>query len=126
MSTTAEGTVVRAPAAELDLVTAPLLRVLLSAAHRPGATVVLDLQLVTFIDSSALAVVLAADRRLQREDGELVLVNVHPNVLRVLRICGLADRLVHRLERAADRPPAAAGRVPRLCRQRRLRAARRR
>ena len=92
------GVVVLAPAGELDLSATPRLRELLHSAHSPGATVVLDLGDVVFLDSSALAVVLTAERRLRASGGSLRLVNVAEEVLRVLRICGLAERLVR------DRP----------------------
>jgi anti-sigma B factor antagonist len=84
-------TTVRAPGDELDIAVVPRLRARLAAAHRPGAVVVLDLQDVTFMDSSALSVVLAADRRLAATGGALRLAHVAPEVRRVLRICGLAD-----------------------------------
>ena len=89
-----ERVVVLAPAGELDLATAPRLRELLDEAHRPRATVVLDLSDVGFLDSSALAVVLGAERRLRATGGTLRLVHVPEAVLRVLRICGLAEQLV--------------------------------
>ena len=88
------GTVVRAPHAELDLASTASLHARLSAAHTPGGLVLLDLDGVTFMDSSALAVVLAAEGRLHADGGVLVLINVEERVLRVLRICGLAERLV--------------------------------
>jgi anti-anti-sigma factor len=43
------------------------------------------------MDSSALAVVLAADRRLGATGGVLRLANVSAEVRRVLRICGLSE-----------------------------------
>lgn len=88
-------TTVQAPVGELDLLAVPELRSRLGAVHRLGAQVVLDMTDVTFIDSSALSVVLAADRRLAVTGGGLRLVNVCPEVGRVLRICGLADLVVH-------------------------------
>lgn len=92
-------TVVLAPSGELDLAVAPELRARLSAAHRDGARVVLDLQDVVFIDSSALSVVLWAERRLRVTGGSLRLVQPAEGVLRILRICGLADRLMGRHQR---------------------------
>jgi anti-sigma B factor antagonist len=84
-------TTVRAPMGELDVAAVPELRMRLAAAHRAGAQLVLDLRDVTFLDSSALSVVLAADRRLAVTGGSLRLVHVSAEVRRVLRICGLAD-----------------------------------
>jgi anti-anti-sigma factor len=97
-------TVVRAPSDELDLSCARSLRRVLDEAHRPSALVVLDLDGVTFLDSAALAVVLDAERRLGEVGGALVLVNVAVPVLRVLRICGLAERLVSRPDPLVPRP----------------------
>ncbi len=84
-------TTVRAPDSELDLAAVPELRARLAAAHRPGAQVVLDLRGVVFMDSSALSVVLAADRRLAATGGGLRLLHVSAAVGRVLRICGLGE-----------------------------------
>jgi anti-anti-sigma factor len=85
------GTTVRAPSGELDIEAVPELRRRLDAAHCAGAHVVLDLRDVTFLDSSALSVVLAADRRLAATGGALRLVHVSARVRRVLGLCGLAD-----------------------------------
>lgn len=85
--------VVRAPSSELDLDSSAALRTALRAAHAPQATIVLDLAAVTFIDSSALAVVLAAERRLVDCGGRLLVAHPSGRVHRVLRLCGL-DRLL--------------------------------
>lgn len=88
------GTVAHAPSRELDLAAVPELRARLAAVHAPGAQVVLDLAGVTFIDSSALSVVLAADRRLMATGGALRLAHVSAEVRRVLRICGLGSMVL--------------------------------
>ena len=113
----AVSTVVLAPGGELDLANAAELEARLAQAHRPGTTVVLDLRDVTFIDSSALAVVLSAHRRLLRTGGALRLVHPADSVLRVLRICGLADRLLGR----STRQPAGSA-APAVDRETVLRA----
>ena len=100
-------TVVLAPGDELDIAVVPELRSRLAGAYRPGAQVVLDLHDVTFIDSSALSIVLAADRRLAASGGQLKLAHVSPPVRRVLRICGLADLVL---------PSPAVGLRRTLCR----------
>ncbi len=99
-----QSTTVLAPSGELDLAAVDELRSRLLPAVRPGAAVVLDLQDVIFLDSSALSLVVVAERRLRATGGSLQLVHVVPEVLRVLRICGLADRLVLR----PDRTPGTA------------------
>lgn len=85
---------VEAPAGVLDRASAGELSRLLETGHRPGTTVVLDLRGVTALDSSALGAVLAAERRLTADGGALQLLHARRAVLRVLRISGLAGRLV--------------------------------
>lgn len=84
-----QSTVVRAPGDELDIASVAELRSRLAGAFRPGAEIVLDMRGVTFMDSSALSIVLAADRRLAASGGRLRLAHVSSEVRRVLRICGL-------------------------------------
>jgi len=55
-----QGCAVVVAAGEIDLTTAPALRHVLDAASREATRVVLDFSLVTFIDSSGLAVLLDA------------------------------------------------------------------
>jgi anti-sigma B factor antagonist len=75
---------------ELDLNAAPELKAALGAAIDRGATtVVVDMDEVTFIDSTAIGVLLAARERLRQSGGALELVCVEPNVLRVLEIVGM-------------------------------------
>ena len=75
---------------ELDMNAAPDLRAAIEAAIDAGATrVVVDLSEVTFIDSTAIGVLLAARERLRRSGGSLDVVCVEPNVLRVLEIVGM-------------------------------------
>jgi anti-sigma B factor antagonist len=76
---------------ELDLNAAPELRAAVGAAIDGGATtLVVDLSEVTFIDSTAIGVLLAARERLRHAGGTLELVCAEPHVLRVLEIVGLA------------------------------------
>lgn len=87
---TASGKQVVAVDGELDLNAAPGLRQAIGAAIEAGATtVVVDLSEVTFIDSTAIGVLLAARERLRRTGGDLELACTEPNVLRVLEIVGL-------------------------------------
>jgi anti-sigma B factor antagonist len=75
---------------ELDLNAAPELKAALGDAIDRGATtVVVDLGEVTFIDSTAIGVLLGARERLRLSGGMLELVCVEPNVLRVLEIVGM-------------------------------------
>jgi anti-sigma B factor antagonist len=78
---------------ELDMTAAPRLRDAIDAAIAAGAvTVVVDLDEVTFIDSTAIGVLLAARERMLRSGGSFELVCGEPNVLRVLEIVGMRAR----------------------------------
>jgi anti-sigma B factor antagonist len=54
-----------------------------------GGRVVLDLTATTFVDSTGLAVLVAAHRRAERLGGRVVVVNVDPEIARLLKITGL-------------------------------------
>lgn len=70
---------------EIDLATAPKLRDELTALSEDGIhNVHVDLSRATFMDSTALAVLLAALRRCQHAGGRLVLVDPSPMTARLL------------------------------------------
>jgi anti-anti-sigma factor len=72
---------------ELDLSSAPVLTDALGELETDGS-VVLDLQELTFIDSSGIhAIFMHAVGR----EGQLVLANPSPDVVRTLEIMGIAD-----------------------------------
>ena len=74
----------------LDVTTLPRVREQLeqAAAGRP-ARLVVDLSACTFVDASALAVLLDVHRRLSRTGGVLTLRGACPRVLRLLSLTGL-------------------------------------
>jgi anti-sigma B factor antagonist len=75
---------------ELDLTAAPDLRDAIDAAVDAGAVaIVVDLNEVTFIDSTAIGVLLAARERMRRRGGTLEIVCREENVARVLEIVGM-------------------------------------
>lgn len=85
-----DGVYVVAPAGELDLYTCPefkdaLLRVIGTGARH----VVVDLSLTTFVDSTALGVLLRGDERLKEANGRLSVVCPDEKVLRVFEVTGL-------------------------------------
>jgi anti-anti-sigma factor len=77
-------------AGALDVTTLPRVREQLeqAAAGRPDRLVV-DLSDCSFVDASALAVLLDLHRRLSRTGGVLTLSGVRPRVLRLLSLTGL-------------------------------------
>src|SRR5918995_39611 len=75
---------------ELDLYTCPefeneLMRVISNGAEH----VVVDLTQTTFIDSTALGVLLGALESLRARDGRLSVVSADDNILRVFEVTGL-------------------------------------
>jgi len=72
---------------ELDLDTAPQLYVSTMVVGDPGTTVRLDMSEVTFIDASAIRVLV----KVGRQRG-VVVVNPSPPVRRLLEITGLGER----------------------------------
>ena len=82
-------TVVRA-AGELDVNTAPELREQLARLIAEDARqIVIDLTEVSFVDSTALSVLVSALKRLRQADGDLELASPNPSVRRVFEITGL-------------------------------------
>ena len=77
---------------DLDLATAPRFEDALLDAGLDQRLVV-DLSECTFLDSSAVRVLVAAARDAQAAGGELSLVTPHPGVLRILQISGVDSML---------------------------------
>jgi len=75
---------------EVDLYTAPRFKEDLVALVDEGATtIIVDLSQVTFIDSTALGVVISGVKRLHEVDGRLLVVADSRPVTRILGITGL-------------------------------------
>jgi anti-sigma B factor antagonist len=80
-------------AGEVDLYTCPELKEELLRVIADGATlVVVDLTATTFIDSTALGVLLRGVERLRGVDGRLAVVCVDPNMTKIFEVTGL-DRV---------------------------------
>jgi anti-sigma B factor antagonist len=75
---------------EIDLFTAPELKSTLTGAIDGGKTrVVVDLGETTFLDSTALGVLIGAVKRLRSRDGALTIVNTDENIAKTFEITGL-------------------------------------
>ena len=86
----AGGVPVVAAFGEIDVATAPPLRDRLQALIAAGSpTVVVDLLGVTFLDSTALGVLVGALKRCREAGGDLPLVITEPRLLKVFEITGL-------------------------------------
>jgi anti-sigma B factor antagonist len=93
---------------ELDLNSAPVLREALEDAVGRGRNrVSIDAAGVTFIDSSALMVVLTARNDLVAGGGTLYLTDASPPVTRILEIAMLTDLVIDRSgdESSEEEPP---------------------
>ena len=85
--------VVAAPE-EIDITNARFLQsAMQAAAARGNGTLVVDMTLTRFCDSSGLHALLAAHKRAQAEGGELLLVLAGAAVLRVFSLTGV-DRMI--------------------------------
>jgi anti-sigma B factor antagonist len=88
-----DGTCVVSVAGEIDLYSAPEFeRHLLGAASDGGPALVVDLGECSFIDSTALGLLLEANRRLNGSARSLVLVSDNRNIRKVFEVTGL-DRV---------------------------------
>jgi anti-sigma B factor antagonist len=75
---------------EIDLFTAPeLKRVVTEAIESGERRVVIDLSEVSFLDSTALGVLIGAVKRLRSRDGALAIVNTEPSIAKTFEITGL-------------------------------------
>jgi anti-sigma B factor antagonist len=79
---------------ELDIGAAPELReLLIELVRREGVAITLDLNGLTFIDSTGIGVIVGAWRRAEAQGGSLSVVNPIPRVGEAIRLVGL-DRLM--------------------------------
>lgn len=78
------------PEGEVDIYTAGSLKERLVQRIEGGCThVIVDMEAVSFIDSSGLGVLVGALRRVRERGGDVHIVCSHDNILKVLRITGL-------------------------------------
>jgi anti-anti-sigma factor len=89
-------TVVLTLTGEIDLATVSTLRDCLEqAAADTWQSVIVDLEAVTFFDSTGLATVAAANRRLSESGRAFGLRNPCESVRRVLEVTGMDDLILH-------------------------------
>lgn len=75
---------------EIDLFTAPELKAALGEAIEAGRRrIVVDLTSTTFLDSTALGVLIGTVKRLRAREGRLTLVNRDANIAKTFEITGL-------------------------------------
>jgi anti-sigma B factor antagonist len=86
------GVPVLAVRGEVDVSTAPELRERLLALAEQGTTIaVVDLSQVSFVDSTALGVLVSGVKRLRTTGGDLRLVVTQPHIAKVFEITGLTE-----------------------------------
>jgi anti-anti-sigma factor len=105
LTTDAEGATVRvALAGELDISSAGQVERELERIERDGpATLVLDLRELSFMDSTGLRIIVAADARAKEASRRLVIVRGPDAVQRIFRMTRLDERL-----EMVDAPPDGA------------------
>jgi anti-sigma B factor antagonist len=75
---------------EIDLFTAPELKQVLAESIEAGRIrIIVDLTDTTFLDSTALGVLIGAVKRLRSRDGALAIVNIDENIAKTFEITGL-------------------------------------
>jgi anti-sigma B factor antagonist len=75
---------------EIDLFTAPELKQVLAESIEAGRIrIIVDLTETTFLDSTALGVLIGAVKRLRSRDGALAIVNTDENIAKTFEITGL-------------------------------------
>ena len=90
---TDSGAAVIALEGEVDIYSAPQFKEALLAGIDDGATsIIVDLGLVTFIDSTALGVLVSGAKRVRPRNGRLDIVCADENITRIFEITGL-DRI---------------------------------
>ena len=92
---------------EVDLATARAVEHELFRAEESNDLVALDLTQTSFMDSTGLQMIIAANRRLRKRGGRLLVVQVPPQIRELFELTGLADQveLVHdaaELHRASE------------------------
>ena len=101
------GVVIAAVAGEIDISTVPQLREHLFELADHGATLIVDLNRVTFIDSAGLGALVGTAKRAAAHGGSLQVACGRPKIRRLFRLTGLdcriplADTLDEALEAAA-------------------------
>jgi anti-sigma B factor antagonist len=86
------GTAVVTVRGEIDVASAPELRTLLhDVCGSDASTVAVDLRAVTFLDSSALGVLVGALRRCRENESDFRLIIDSPRLLRIFDITGLTS-----------------------------------
>jgi anti-sigma B factor antagonist len=95
VETTSDGDAVLLAGGEIDFEASPRLRQCIFEHITPSITrVVLDLSLATFIDSTAIGVLVGASNRLHEvSGGSLAVICTDENVLRIFEIAGIDTML---------------------------------
>ena len=108
---TEQDTAVIALEGEGDIYSAPQFKEALLAGIEDGATtIIVDLGRVTFIDSTALGVLVSGAKRVRPKNGRLDIVCTDENITRIFEITGL-DRIfgIYRTRDEALRAAASTG-----------------
>ncbi len=88
-----DGGIAVVPAGEVDIATAPVIEEEIHQAAIGHDLVALDLSQVTFMDSTGLQLMIAADRDLRERGGRLIVITGPPQVARLLALTRADEQL---------------------------------
>ena len=97
---------------ELDLATAPQLRQILHQELTTARLIVIDLRQLSFMDSTGIQVIMAADKEARRLGRRLAFVRGPAQVQRLFDLIGLSDRLKIIDPTATQSPPETGPALP--------------
>lgn len=101
-----DGDVAVSPAGDLDVSTSHKLLACIDDLLAEGRSrITVDLQAVTFIDSSGLGALVKAHKRAAGAPAELVVVRPRPHIYRAMEISGIL-KVIHMAEPETGPPPA--------------------
>jgi anti-sigma B factor antagonist len=88
-----DGSVTLSVTGEIDVATAPALRERIDGVIEAGVVLVVDLLGVSFLDSTALGVLIAAHKRCEESGTVLRIVVSEPRLVKIFEITGLTELL---------------------------------
>ena len=84
-------TLVLALEGRLDTTTAPQLENELKVSLYDTKALTLDMEKLEYLSSAGLRVLLAAQKQMQKQGGEMVIVNVNETIMEVFEVTGFVD-----------------------------------
>lgn len=85
-----EGGWIVKPIGEIDIYTSPNFKeILLSMINEKDANIIIDGEKLEYIDSTGLGILIGALKKVKEKDNNIIILNVKPNISKLLDITGL-------------------------------------